>query len=66
MNDLAILALCAAAGTFNIDVIEPAPGFDDFAQQDVAAGHWPAASGHPAPVRMDEIRAEFDSVFEER
>lgn len=61
MNDLAILALCAAAGTFNIDVIEPAPGFDDFDQVTLAAGHWPVAE-----ARLDEIRAEFDSVFEER
>jgi hypothetical protein len=66
MYDLITLALCAAAGTFNIDVIEPAPGFDDFAPSDQATGHWPLAEGRLALAGLDGIRAEFDSVFEER
>lgn len=66
MNDLAILALCAAAGTFNIDVIEPAPGFDDFDQVTLAAGHWSAVSGELLPVSLTDIRAEFEAVYEDR
>lgn len=68
MNELVILALLAAAGTTVIEVIEPAPGFDDFALLD--AHRWPLAAepltfadGFLCP---DEIQAEFDSVFEGR
>lgn len=66
MNELAILALLAAAGTTVIEVIEPAPGFDDFALVD--AHHWPLAAD-PWPVAsacLDFIQAEFNSVFEGR